>query len=87
MPSSTPQWSAGALRQPPTTPLILPGKWTLLPGHRQGARSLIPGPTLAALPHLLALITTIVTIFTILIDHSHVAVPYTFKALSHQYCI
>lgn len=50
-------------------PLILPGERILLPGCGQGALSLIPGPTLASLFYLLAVITTMV-IPTILIDHS-----------------
>lgn len=78
MPTSTPQWSAGAQAAPAHAPCS-PGKRTLSPGHEHGSPSLIPGPTLAPLSHFLALITMI-TIFTILMDYSHVTIFYSFQS-------
>lgn len=78
MPTSTPQWSAGA-QAGPAHASCSPRKRTLLPGHEHGSPSLIPGPTLEPLSHFLAFITTI-TIFTILMDYSHVTVFYSFQS-------
>lgn len=70
VPFPTLQWSGGALRQPPPTSLLLLGKVVLLPGQGPGAPFVNPEPILAALSHLLVLITRITTL-TILIDYTY----------------
>lgn len=53
VPSPTPQWSLGALRQSPPRTLFLPGKGVLCLDTGK------PGPILAPLLYLLALIVTV----------------------------
>lgn len=77
VPTSNPQWSAGAQAAPAHS--HSPRERTRLPGNEHGSPSLIPVPTLAPLSHFLALITTI-TIFTILMDYSCVTVFYSFQS-------